>query len=134
MTRKITTAPKALISAAQDLTGAWVDLGGVIPTSNAEAIGLYLTLDINGSTNARVRMLTLHTSGGTEHVLPIRTVGASAVAVEDEYIEFTDDADQSMLLSWTLAGIIPFVQFQVSTGAVGAPAGQIDAANIVIAE
>lgn len=134
MTRAITTAPQALITAAQDLTNAWVDLGAEIPTARAESIALYLTLDINDSNDARVRMLTLHTSGGTEHVLPIRTVGASDVKVEDEYIEFNDDADQSMILSWTLDGLVHYVQFQVMAGTVGSTAGQIDAANIVKVE
>lgn len=134
MTRAITTAPQALISTAQDLTDTWADLGAEIPTARAEFIALYLTLDINDSLNARVRMLALHTSAGTEHVLPIRTEGASDVKVEDEYVEFNTDADQSMVLSWMLDGLVHFVQFQVMAGTVGASTGQIDAANIVKVE
>lgn len=123
-----------IIAAAQDLTANWADLGSELHVAGAQAIGLWVTLDINGSTNARVRLLAKHTSAGTEeYVLPIRTVGTSDVAVEDEYHEFEDDADQSMLLSSDLDGLVPYVQFQVSAGAVGAPAGQIDAAHVTTA-
>lgn len=126
--------PVALIAAAQDLTANWADLGTELTVGGARFIGLYAELDINGSTNARVRVLAKHTSAGAnEYVLPIRTVGASDVKVEDEYVEFNVDADQLMLLSWNLDGLMPYVQFQVMAGAVGAPAGQIDSAVVTTA-
>jgi hypothetical protein len=124
----------AIIAAAQNLTANWVDLGAELHVAGAKAIGLWVTLDINDSTNARVRLIAKHTSAGAEeYVVPIRTVGASDVAVEDQYHEFNDDADQSMLLSWALDGLVPYVQFQIQAGAVGAAAGQIDAAHVTTA-
>lgn len=125
-----TAGPLALISSAQNLTANWVDLGSELDTEGVRTIGLYLTLDINDSLNARVRLVTLHTSGGTEHVIPIRSVGTSDIAVEDEYIEFEDDADQSMMLPFEIYAVCPCVKFQVQAGTVGASAGQIDAANV----
>lgn len=126
--------PHTLIAAAQDLTANWADLGAELTVGGARFLGLFVELDINGSANARVRVLAKHTSAGTnEYVLPIRTVGASDVKVEDEYMEFNVDADQSMLLSWDLDGLVPYVQFQVMAGAVGAPAGQIDSAVVTTA-
>jgi hypothetical protein len=57
-------------------------------------------------------------------------VGTSDIAVEDEYIEFNDDADQDVLLTWDLDNVIPVVQFQIQAGAVGTTAGRIDTAHI----
>lgn len=128
-----TIGPLALISAAQDLTANWVDLGGEISTENVQNIGLYLNLDINDSQDARVRLLAKHTSGGTdEYTLPIRTVSASDVKVQPEYTEFAVDADQKMLVAAVLDAIVPFCQFQVQAGTVGASAGQIDGAHYVL--
>lgn len=125
-----TAGPLALISSAQNLTGSWADLGGELNTEGVRTIALYLTLDINDSLNARVRLVALHTSSGTEHVMPIRTVNASDITVEDEYIEFTADADQSMMLPFEIYAVCPCVQFQVQAGTVGVSAGQIDAASV----
>jgi len=123
--------PEELVAAAspQALTNAWVDLGDELYVGGACVVGLWANLDINDSVNARVRVLAKHASAGAdEYVLPIRTVGASAILVEDEYVEFNTDADQKMLLSWNLDGCVPYVQFQVMAGTVGVSAGQIDSA------
>lgn len=123
----------ALISVAQNLTANWVDLGGEISTANVQHIGVYINLDINDSNNARVRLLAKHTSAGAdEYTLPIRTVSASVVSVEGEYIEFNVDADQKVILEFTLDGVVPFCQIQVQAGTVGATAGQIDGAHYVL--
>lgn len=123
-----------IIAAAQNLTANWADLGAELHVAGAKAVGLWVTLDINDSTNARVRLLAKWESGGSdEYVLPVRTVSSSDVKVEDEYAEFNDDADQSVLLSWDLDGLVPYVQFQVQAGAVGVAAGQIDAAHVTTA-
>jgi hypothetical protein len=126
--------PHTLIAAAQNLTANWVDLGAELPVGGARVIGLYVELDINGSTNARVRAMAKHESAGTlEYALPIRTAGASSIAVEPEYMEFNVDADQNVLLIVEPEGLALYVQFQVQAGAVGAPAGQIDSAVVMTA-
>jgi hypothetical protein len=117
--------PVQLIAAAQALTALWVDLGSQLLLEGAQRLGVYINLDINGSTNARVRLVARHATGGDDHVLPIRTVAAAVVTVEDEFIEFNVDADQLMLLSWDLDGLVQFAVVQVQAGAVGAPAGEI---------
>jgi len=122
--------PEALIAVAQNLTAAWADLGTPQSVKGASKIGLWLTVDINDSNNPRVRLLAIHTSGGSEFTVPIRTVGASAVLVEPEYIEFNVDEDRLMLLSWDLDRLVDSVQFQVMVSAVGASAGQIDTAHV----
>ena len=92
---------------------------------------MWLTIDINGAQNVRVRALAKHTSAGSEeYKLPIRTVSASDVKVEDEYIEFNDDVDQLMLLGFDTDNIIPYVQLQVMAAYSGSPGGEIDKAYI----
>jgi hypothetical protein len=126
--------PYQLISSAQNLGTAWADLGSELTLSGAHYVGLYLTLDINLSTNARVRLLAKHSSAhADEFVLPIRTVGVSSIGVNAEYNEFSADADQKVLLSWDLDGVVTYGQFQVQTGTAGGTAGQIDDAWAVSA-
>ncbi len=121
--------PVSLIAAPQALTANWVDLGDEQFVQGARHLGLYVDLDINDSTNARVRALAKLTDGGAlEYVLPIRTVAGAIVQLEDQVLEFNVDADQQMVLSWELDGLVPRVQFQVQAGVVGAAAGQIETA------
>ena len=124
--------PTALISSAQSFTASWASLGSQQTTGGFSSMGLYLNLDINDSANARIRALALHTTGGATYLLPIKTTGASSIAVEDEYLEFNVDEDQKMILSWDLDRVIPFVQFQVQVGTVGTTAAQIDDANLIL--
>jgi hypothetical protein len=123
------TGPVSLITTAQALSTTWIDLGPEIDTERYDHIGLFVSLTISDSTNARVRALGKHTAGGAgEYVFPISTVGASVVEVEDQFIEFNDDTDQNMILSWDLDNLVPVVQFQVQASAVGTTAGQIESA------
>lgn len=128
-----TVGPQALISSAQDFTAAWVDLGGEIEVNGARWLGLWLDVDINNTNNPQVRVLAKHTANhASEFSLPILTVGASDVKVEEHYIEFNVDADQKVLLSFDLDRVIPYIQVQIKAGTVGATAGQIDAALITL--
>jgi len=132
----IIKGPETLVAAAapQALTANWVDLGNEQYVAGARRAGLWLTLDINDSTDARVRCLAKHENAGAEeYTLSIRTVGASDVKLEPEYFEFNVDEDRLMLLSVELDGLVPYVQFQVQAGVVGATAGQIDAAYLTTA-
>ncbi len=124
--------PMLLISSAQDFTASWADLGWEIDTRGADTVGLFVVLDINDSSNARVRALAKHTEGGEEYSLPIRTISSTDVKIDIEYIEFNLDADQNLIISFQLDNVVPFVQFQIQAGTVGATAGQVDDAHIVI--
>ena len=118
-----------LISAAQNLTNAWADLGGEIETTGVNEIGVFLEVDINDSANVRARALCKTALAATnEFTLPIKTVGASAVSVEAEYMELNVDADQKILLPFALSRLVPVVQIQIMAGTVGTTAGQIDSA------
>ena len=126
------TDVETLVSSAQILqSGDFQDLGSEISCQGQNTIGVWLTIDINGAQNVRVRALAKHTSAGSEeYKLPIRTVSASNVKVEDEYIEFNDDVDQLMLLGFDTDNIIPYVQLQVMAAYSGSPGGEIDKAYI----
>ena len=122
-----------LLTAAQDFTSGWADLGAVVRSGNCQWLGIWLTVDINSTLNARVRARaqTTYAGGATdEYSLPIKTVSSADVKVEEEYLEFNVDADQLVILGIECNGVIPFIQFQVIAGTVGATPGQIDAAYV----
>jgi len=121
----------ALISAAQNLTGTWADLGEVIDVRDVDSLGLWLDLDINDSENARFRILALSSeTDSSPYSLPIRAVGFSDVKLEEEYFEFNVDQDQKMLVEIEVSDLIQYIKVQVKAGTVGASAGQIDSAYI----
>ena len=122
--------PELLEAAAVVLTDAWVDIGDLYDIRGAYAIALWVNLDINDSTNFRVRLLGSHTAGGAEFTIPIRTVGAAAVLVEPEYVEFNIDEDRLMVLDWMVDGVICYAQFQIQVGVVGAAPAQLLAAYL----
>jgi hypothetical protein len=125
------TSQQQLIAAPQDLTALWVDLGSEVDCRGYNTIGIWITLDINDSTDARIKVLAKHTFGGAEeYSMPISIVGATDVKITEEYMEFDVDADQLIVISCTTANIIPYIQVQVQADVVGAVAGQIDAAYI----
>ena len=124
----------ALLSAAQDYTGSWADLGGEAHTFGKKSIALWIENDVNGGANMRVRCLAKHALSATlEYSLPIKSVSASTVSIEENYAEFNVDADAKYVISWELDGLVPKVQFQVSAGTAGTPAAQVDSAYYTMA-
>lgn len=133
--RKLDNKVIELISASQLLTGAWADLGPVIDVRDTETLSLWLNLDINNSTNVRVRMVGLKTADAADfYLMPIKTVNAAVVNVNQEYYELDVDADQKIVLAFSTFDLLPFVKFQVMAGVLGAPAGEIDGASLVYKE
>lgn len=122
------------VATAQNITTGWVVIGTAsnVDVRGANVVGLWVDLDINDSTNARVRALARHTSEGDTFLFPIKTVGASDVKVEDEYFEFNSDSDQRMLLTWDIDRLISYIDFQVQVGTVNTTAAQIDDAHVTI--
>jgi hypothetical protein len=120
---------------AQAFTASWVNLGGVINAKSASAIGLFLKLDVNNTTDMRIRAVGKLTESATDlYYIPIKTVGASKVNVEAEYIEFTNDIDQNAILEIITDGLIPYIQFQIECSVVGVSAGTVAEANISFKE
>lgn len=123
----------ALISAAQSFTDAFVDAGSEVSMFGFRTAVFYLTLDVNSDSNLQFRVLGKHESGGTEeYTLPIETVGASVVNVEDHFWEFVDDVDQLVIVSVETGGAVPYLQCQIRRGTDGAGTdAQLDALYIV---
>lgn len=113
------------IDGGKVVTASWANLGPVLDASGSDAIGVWIDLDINDSTDFRVRAVGRLTSSGDDYLLPIRTVSASDVKVEGEYVEFNVDANQKMIVEVSTDQVVPFVQLQIQAGAVGASAGVV---------
>jgi hypothetical protein len=132
-----TEGPITLISAPLDFNTSWIDLGPEIAVGGFNTIGVWLEIDINDSTDFRVRVLGKHTAAHTDEcVLPIFTTSSTVIAVDDEYYEFTFDLDQKFVLSWSIDCLVPFVQVQISAGYTHTPplefAGQILDARLTL--
>lgn len=125
--------PEGVITSPQNLTASWADLGSEKIVPGFKTAALWLDVDINDSSNVRIRCLAKRAPAtGLEYVLPINTVGASSVAVEDEYFELNVDADQQIIVKVTLDNVIPVIQWQVIAGTLGASAGQIETAYMTL--
>ena len=125
----------ALVSSAQDLTTTWRVLGGQtneLTTGSYDKIGTFFDIDINDSNDVRVRLTGAYTTGGNTFLLPIKTVGTSDVKIEDEYLEFNEDSDQRVFISWDIDRLIPFIYVEAQVSATGTTAAQIDDARYVL--
>lgn len=120
------TFPIALITAPQDVTSVWTDVGVPIKVNGFQRIALDVDLDINSANNVRLRWVRQITSGAADRLHMIETVSASAVSVEDRYYEFNVDADQVVTLDFSIFPI-QFVQLQTSAGTEGGTKAQLDA-------
>lgn len=120
---------QSIIPAPQDITGAWANLGDPVRVEGARTAGLWVNLDINNSQNVRIRALVQHTDGGSQYLIPIRAITASQINVQPEFVEFTNDVDQLMVLASDLEGIVRYIQWQVMAGTVGITPAQIDSAE-----
>lgn len=112
---------------AVTLTTSWADLGSEIQMHGFNSLGIWVTLDINSSNNARIRALVKLTSAATnEYQLPIKTVGSTSVGIEAEVFEFTSDADGNFFFDIDTRGHVGFIQLQGQVGTVGATGADID--------
>jgi len=128
------TLPVSLLGASQDLTGSWLDCGDEIFCSGYDAVFLFFTIDINDSTDIRIRALGKHTStGAEEYNLPIKTISSTVVSIDDEYFELANDSDQLVIVQVQTNRGIPYLQVQIEAGTVGASCGQIDALYYTLA-
>lgn len=121
--------PTALISAPQNFTADWADLGGEIDVGGMKYFSVGLEIDKNDSVDMRFRFLTKTALSTTLEFVPcLKPITASVNAIADEYSEFDVDADQNRQLIFNLFGCVQTVQCQIKAGTVGASAGQIDSA------
>ena len=114
-----------IITEAFDLTTEWQDVGSEIDTHGIEEFGIWQQNDINSGANIQIRLVGVNPFNPTlDFYLPIKTVSSSKCNVEDHLVEFTNDADENYVVSWTFGKIVPKVQFQAL--ALTAGGAQID--------
>jgi len=119
---------------AQNFTASWVDYGSEINSDGHGNLSLWLDLDINDSLNTRLKIIGKHSTNGADE-FPLRVslmemIGASYVDNGD-YIEFSSDTDQKILITIKLNHVIPYVQVQIQAGTVGATAGRMLASKCI---
>jgi len=121
-----------LISAAQNFTASWVQLGDKrIDCRDKQKIALWFNLDVNDSLNMRFRAVGFKDETDSDaYVLPIMSVSSSKVELADEYYEFADDDDQRMIVEIDVLDVLPYVEIQIQAGTAGVSPGQIDEAMI----
>jgi len=120
-----------LIAAAQTVTGSWVDLGLLTDTRGFNTIAVWFNLTINNTTGFRLRCIARHTeTSSDDYLLPIATVSNANVQIQDEYFELVDNADQKLVVSCDIFNVIPWCQFQISAGTVGATGATVDTAKV----
>jgi hypothetical protein len=128
--RRVTT-PVPLIVAAQNFTNGWAALGPEISVDGFTRATLWVNVDINDTTDARIRCVGRAVSGGSDFELPIYNpsvagaAGTYVVLAEGEAIELNDDVDQKLVITWDIGNTIPFIQFQIYAAIPGASPGQI---------
>jgi len=122
---------EAVISAAQDFTTSWADLGSELDMKGFSKMGIFIELDVNSGQNMRIRALAkLDPAGTNEYNLPIRSINASDVKVEPEYTEFNIDGDANYFLEVNTFGLAPYVQLQVMVGTDGGANAQVDSCEV----
>lgn len=133
-TQKI-KGPISQITAAQDFTAAWADLGaGVeIDCRGYNKIRFYLTVDANDSTGLQMQVLLKETAAAAgEYPYKFQTV-ASGVVTQYNAVWNLDDADGYVEVSIDdLNGTVAYLQPQIKCAVVGASAGQIDACKYIL--
>lgn len=117
-----------LLTAAQDVTTGWVNMGEPIDMTAYRRMAIWPRLDINSSLNVRIRALPQRWKGDNQdgvNTSPITDVSLAGVGVNPEFFEFETDSDQCTLIEFETKGLVPWMQLQVQAGTVGATAGQI---------
>ncbi|MCP4573221.1 MAG: hypothetical protein GY838_12780 [bacterium] len=122
-----------LITAAQDFTAGWVDIGPELDLLYISLLETFWTVDINDSEDLQFRLATKHESGGTEeYPAIIATPGVSDIQFQPGYDELAVDSDALVPLTFRLSGGAPVGQLQVKAGTLGAGTdAQVDAAYYI---
>ena len=114
----------------QTLTESWANAGSEISVKAFKTMTLCTQLDINDSTNFRVKVLYKTATGGTLYNSMILNPSASVVSLEPEYYELNVDADGNYCFDVGVRSM-NFVQVQVQVGDLGE--GETPTAGVVLA-
>lgn len=120
--------PTAIKTTAQAFTASWVNIGSEFKVQGFRKMALWLDIDINDTTGARVRVLVKRATAGAsaEYSLPTAVVTASDDAITANIQELSSDADQQIVLKYDLDNLFVYVQVQIEAAVVGAGAGQVE--------
>lgn len=122
-----------LITAAQNYTTSWVDLGVEVDVHGLQTFALWIENDSNSGTGLQVQLLGKNTYSTTlEFNMPIKTVSSTSVLIEENVVTFTDGSDTKFLIGFTLDQVVPKVQVQIKATAAGSTA-QVDSASYTAA-
>jgi hypothetical protein len=100
---------------AEDLTAAYVKQGSTIDMQGYNILQIYVATDVNDSLNVDMKLVGLHTSGGTQYEingLNITSLWTTTVADFNEVYQFNTNG-------------IPYVDIMAIAGTVGATAGDL---------
>ena len=113
------------VTVTSGFTSGWTDLCSEIDMREFTQLNLYLTLDINDSQNARIKALGKYEFGGVDEFdLVQKTETDSVTYIKPSYIEFSNDNDQLVTLSFNTNGV-PYIQLQIMAEIPGSTVGGI---------
>lgn len=131
----LTSEPKALITTPQTMTNAWADVGVSFPVGNYSYLAIKLALNINDSQNVRIRALGLDTKASlssTGASFPIYSPAADKVEVAPHYYEFSSDADQKIVVDWSILRVCKFIIIQMYAVTPGAAPATVDSCEYIL--
>ena len=112
-----------------EIGSSFAKAGHRIDTRGCKSICVWTNLDVGTSVNVTIKPLAFATKSSTAaYELPIKSVAASKVNVEDEVYEFTVDADQKVILEIETNKVIPFIEIHAKDDSNGD--GQLDELHI----
>ena len=103
------------IQAANTLTASYADFGSEIDVRGYTTLGVWVTADVNSSTNVNLKANAYHTSGGTAYEL--ETNGTKSLWT-------TGASDFTKLYTFDIS-CVNYIQLQAIAGTVGATAGTL---------
>ena len=129
------TDPADLISAAQDLTGPFTDVGSEIDARTYSKGAFFVNVDINGATGVAFKLLVKHESAGTEEyaldpelwsLRDSTTSGTGGIKTLDSNV------DDKYHIPFEVNNATPYMQLQVGCPATAGTAGNLGQLGTVV--
>jgi len=125
------TDPVDLISAAQDITGPFTDVGGEIDARSYNCGSLFVNVDINGATGLMFKLLVKHESAGTEEYAMDPnswSLRDSTTSSTGGIKELDSNVNDLYHIPFEVNNATPYLQLQVAAATAGTAGnlGQLD--------
>jgi len=105
----------SLLVSEQDLTASFADFGDEIDVVNYTRVGIWITRDVNDSTDVELKVLGLYESSGTEFEIS---------GIADRVLWSTSGSDGSTYYEFDV-GTIPYIKLQAKAGTLGSTPGDL---------